>query len=180
MQQTPRGLAFSASDISDFLECEHLVRLERGRVRGGIDDTRVRDEQADVVARRGDEHEQRWLERFEAEGRSVVRIPPAVRWEERLAAAAATATAMRGGADVIHGGVFVLDERWSGVADFLVRVEQPSSLGTWSYEAHDTKLARHARARYLVQLAVYSLGVATVQDRIPRRAHVILGTDEAG
>ena len=72
----------------------------------------------------------------------------------------------------------MLGERWSGVADFLIRVDEPSDLGDWSYEAHDTKLARHARARYLLQLAVYSLGIESVQGTMPRRAHVILGTDE--
>jgi hypothetical protein len=66
MQRTSTGLAFSASDISDFVECEHLVRLERRRVLGEVDDDRVRDEQADVVALRGDEHERRWLEALEA------------------------------------------------------------------------------------------------------------------
>src|SRR4051794_1935457 len=126
MQHTPRGIVFSASDISDFLECEHLVRLERGRVLGEILDERVRDEQADVVALRGDEHEQRWLERFESEGRTVLRIEAPRTWEQRLAAAQRTAAAMRSGAEVIHGGVFALGDRWSGVADFLVRVAEPS------------------------------------------------------
>ena len=33
---------------------------------------------------------------------------------------------------------------WRGKADFLVRTDAPSALGGWSYEAWDSKLARHA------------------------------------
>ena len=48
---------------------------------------------------------------------------------------------MRDGAEVIYQGVFV-DAPWRGIADFLIRVERPSRLGAWSYEA----CGREARA----------------------------------
>ena len=48
------------------------------------------------------------------------------------------------------------DDGWRGVADFLMRVETPSALGAWSYEALDTKLARHAKPAYILQLCFYS------------------------
>jgi hypothetical protein len=38
-----------------------------------------------------------------------------------------------------------MSEAWGGVADFLMRIDTPSALGPWSYEALDTKLARHAK-----------------------------------
>lgn len=39
---------------------------------------------------------------------------------------------------------------WGGRADFLVRVDQPSDLGSWSYEVVETKLARSTKARAVI------------------------------
>ena len=70
-------------------------------------------------------------------------------------AAARTESAMRAGVDVIDQGVFAHGD-WHGIADFLVRVETPSALGAWGYEAWDAKLARHARPYFVLQLCFYS------------------------
>ena len=58
-----------------------------------------------------------------------------------------TLDAMRGGADVIFQATF-FDGRWRGHADFLFRVDRPSpTLGAWSYDIADTKLARGGQGR---------------------------------
>ena len=44
----------------------------------------------------------------------------------------------------------------AGYPDFLVRVASPSDLGAWSYEPWDTKLARHTKPYFLVQLCCYA------------------------
>ena len=81
---------------------------------------------------------------------------------------------MRRGADVIYQAV-LFDGGRLGYADFLVRVEQPSSLGPWSYEVWDTKLARHAKASAVLQVCMYSDMVAGLQDRLPEKMHLALG-----
>ncbi len=78
------------------------------------------------------------------------------------------------GVDVIYQATF-FDGRWRGHADFLRRVETASELGPWSYEAHDTKLARRTKAATLLQLGEYSRQVARLQGRAPRSLHVVLG-----
>src|SRR5204862_3017816 len=85
--------------------------------------------------------------------------------------------AMRTGADVIYQAAFLQGE-WRGFADFLERVERPSLLGGWSYEAADTKLARHTKPHHLLQLCFYSGALADVQGLRPERMHVVLGTNE--
>ena len=45
------------------------------------------------------------------------------------------------GTEIVYQGVLA-SNGWRGVADFLVRVDEPSELGLISYEAWDTKLAR--------------------------------------
>ena len=67
---------------------------------------------------------------------------------------------MRAGADVIYQATFARDG-WRGRADFLIRVDEPSpSLGAWSYEVWDTKLARSAKPAAVLQLTFYSQEVA--------------------
>ena len=62
---------------------------------------------------------------------------------------------MRDGAEIVYQAVFV-EAPWRGVADFLVRVDRPSSLGGWSYEASDAKLARHPKPYLILQLCCTS------------------------
>jgi predicted RecB family nuclease len=86
-----------------------------------------------------------------------------------------TIRSMRDGAAVIYQAVFVHDDG-HGIADFLVRVDAPSDLGPWSYEAWDTKLARHAKPYFALQLCAYSEHLARLQGREPEHMHVVLGT----
>ena len=76
--------------------------------------------------------------------------------------------------DVIYQGAF-LDEAWHGYSDFLLRVEQCSSLGPWAYEVADTKLSRSARPKHLLQLCVYADLLARRQGVLPPLMHVVLG-----
>ena len=41
---------------------------------------------------------------------------------------------------------------WHGYTDFLVRVEQPSSLGPWSFDVHGAKLAS-VKVKFAIHLA---------------------------
>lgn len=81
---------------------------------------------------------------------------------------------MRSGARAIFQAT-LLDPPWHGFADFLERVDEPSTLGAWSYEPVDTKLARSAKPSHLVQLGLYGQMIAGVQGRMPRRLHIELG-----
>ena len=55
---------------------------------------------------------------------------------------------------------------------------RPSALGDYSYEVIDTKLGRHAKASYVLQLAFYGDLLAKVQQLDPHAMHVVLGTRE--
>ena len=88
-----------------------------------------------------------------------------------------TLDAMRDGRDVIYQAAFRAGN-WSGFADFLLRVEEPSELGAWSYEPADAKLATHPKPYFIFQLLFYADMVARIQGRAPAHVHVVLGTDE--
>jgi predicted RecB family nuclease len=172
---------FSATDLVAFLACEHLTGLELA-ANAGLVARPVRDDpEIELVAKRGSEHEARYLAGLAAEGRSIARIdadpheaPAADRGARYRAALEATIAAMRRGEDVIYQATF-FDGRWLGLADFLVRVEVASDLGEWSYEVVDTKLARHVKASALLQICSYVEQLERLQGRLPEHMHVALG-----
>ena len=172
---------FSATDLVGYLACEHLVGLELALLARLVDRPIRMDPELDLIARRGTEHEVRYLAALEADGRPVTRLDGGgrdVRPEDRpaklLEAAAKTLEALRRGDDVIYQATF-FDGRWLGHADFLLRVEKPSALGTWSYEVVDTKLARHVKASALLQICSYVEQLTDVQGLEPEYMHVALG-----
>jgi predicted RecB family nuclease len=156
-------LTLSPSDLSQFLACEHLTTLE-------LRDTpkpETVDPQVELIRRKGEEHERGYLEQLRAEGRDVVEISDGD-WDERVAL---TEQALREGADVVYQAVFS-HGRWRGIADFLLR--RPDG----TYEVLDTKLARHAKPSYILQLCFYNEQLARIQGSEPAQIHVLLGSGE--
>jgi predicted RecB family nuclease len=169
VQQHDGRILFSPSDLNAFLECEHLTQLELAVARRELERPADENPQAELVKRKGEEHEAAYLAQLLAAGHDVVTIPN--NWDDLGAAARATEEAMRAGADAIYQACFV-DGDWRGFADFVER--QPDG----GYEVVDTKLARHSKPSYVLQLCFYSEQVARIQGRLPERMHVVLGTHE--
>jgi predicted RecB family nuclease len=159
---------YSPSDLNAFLECEHLTQLQLAVARLELERPTDENPQANLVRRKGDEHEAAYLAALLAEGRDVVTI--ANDWDLDVASRA-TEEAIRAGAEVIYQACFV-DGDWRGFADFVER--QPDG----TYEVVDTKLARHSKPAYVLQLCFYSEQVARIQGSVPDRMHVVLGTHE--
>ena len=136
-------LRLSPSDLSAHLACPHLTTLSLRVARGELVQPHLDSPHRDLIFRKGNEHEQAYLARLVAEGRSIVRIPTYD--DEAFDAGEArrlTEEAIRAGAaDVIYQP-YLVDEkgRWRGFADFLERLPD----GT--YEPVDTKLARSRQA----------------------------------
>jgi uncharacterized protein len=166
VRQLDDKTTYSPSDLNAFLECEHLTQLELAVARGEIGRPQTENPQADLVRRKGDEHEAAYLAELKAAARDVVTIP--FDDFDFEAAARATAKAMRAGVDVIYQACFV-DGNWRGFADFVER--QPDG----RYEVVDTKLARHSKPAYVLQLCFYSEQVGRIQGSVPERMHVVLG-----
>ncbi|MBV9119887.1 MAG: TM0106 family RecB-like putative nuclease, partial [Chloroflexi bacterium] len=171
------GLILSATDIVNFLECEHLTQLNLAAAHGELLPPPDNDPEATVLRDRGLEHERRYLAYLKAQGKQVVEIsstkddprPRLIQEQER------TLRALRDGAEVIYQAAF-FDGEWLRHADFLLRVDTPSTLGDFSYEVADTKLARRVKAGALIQMCAYSEWLAAIQGRVPEHVHVVLGT----
>src|SRR6187397_3068203 len=65
---------YAATDLVGFLACSHRLALERAALAGLAKKPIRNDPSIELVAKRGEAHEQRYLADLKAEGRSVVEI----------------------------------------------------------------------------------------------------------
>ena len=171
MQKIKDMIYYSASDIVNFLECEHLTALDMINLETPLPQAED-DDEAILYQQKGIAHEGAYVAHLR---NSVSCLVDVSGYRNDLdAAVAATQDAMRAGADIIYQAA-LREDCFIGHADFLRRVALPSHLGEFSYEVIDTKLARSAKAAYLIQLCFYSELVAHSQGRDPLMMHIVLG-----
>src|SRR5438552_2194916 len=176
MQKVGGRITLSPSDLNDYLECPHLTTLALQVARGERARPFVAADHAELLRRKGEQHERAYLERLRADGRQIVESTLGEPWDFE-AAGRQTAEAMRAGAEIISQATFV-DGRWRGRADFLLKTARATRLGAWGYEPLDAKLARAEKPTYVLQLCLYSAGVAAIQGVPPERLPVLLGIGE--
>ncbi|HYL28038.1 MAG TPA: TM0106 family RecB-like putative nuclease, partial [Candidatus Nitrosotalea sp.] len=180
MQRLDGRLIFAASDLNNYLECKRLTELETLVALRKLSAPDQDDAQADLLRRKGDEHERSFLERLRSlHPGGIVEFDRAVNsvagYEE---AERDTLAAMRRGVPIIFQATF-FDGTFIGRADFLRRIERPSpQLGDYSYEVIDTKLGLRAKPYYLLQLCNYSEHLERLQGVMPQYGHVVFGNGE--
>jgi predicted RecB family nuclease len=180
MQRLDGRFIYSASDLNDYLECQRLSELEALVARQKLSRSDNDDPQAELVRRKGLEHEQNHLARFEQLYPDSVekfgRCDPEI--ERYREAELQTLDAMRRGVRIIYQATF-FDGKFLGHADFLRRVDEaPSNLGNYRYEVIDTKLGLSPKPYYLVQLCNYSEHLERLQSCMPEFGHVVFGNGE--
>ncbi len=160
----------SAGDLAGHLGCRHLTQLDRLSAEGRLEVPDWHDPMLAVLRERGDTHERAYLDYLRSErGLEVLALDDAGVSPEAFER---TQAAMRRGVPAIAQAVLI-DGRWRGRADVLLRVERPSALGAWSYEVVDTKLASETRGGTVLQICLYSDLVRLVQDALPEQMYVV-------
>jgi predicted RecB family nuclease len=136
----------SASRLNDFLGCTHqsALWLAGAPTDGAADPT------LELIRQKGFAHEADVLARLEALHGPAVRIAAE---GSHAARQAATLKAIQEGAALIYQGALA-NALWIGYPDFLVR--QPGQGGGHTFEPEDAKLARKAKADYVLQLGIYA------------------------
>ncbi|MBF0185776.1 MAG: TM0106 family RecB-like putative nuclease [Magnetococcales bacterium] len=170
MRKHADKILYAASDLNGFLGCRHSTFLD---LRDLVEPLpRAQDDaQAKLVQDRGYEHEMEYLDSLKRSGLSVVEVPEDGKLTDRIAV---TAEIMQSGPDVIYQAT-LKNGVWHGFADFLKRVDMPSQLGSFSYEAVDTKLTKHPKPKHVIQLCLYSELLQHVQGIRPRGMALVLG-----
>src|SRR5262249_6395937 len=116
MKWDGQKLLLSPSDLSNFLACPHLTTLSLEVELGGRERPFVRHAIQQLVAEKGERHEEAWLERLRDQGREITEIPTELPFDE---AAQMTHEAMRRGAEGVYQATFARDD-WRGRADFVI------------------------------------------------------------
>lgn len=171
---------YSASDLASAAGCEYaLLRSFDAKLGRGTPLESAEDEMLRRTAELGTEHEQRTLEDLITQHGSgatgVVTIPSAAYSVPALQrAAAATAAAFAARPAVIYQAA-VLDGRFVGFADFLIRAgDEPDA----PYRVVDTKLARHAKVTALLQIAGYADALRAAGVAVAATAQLVLGNGQ--
>ncbi len=163
---------FSATDVAAFLACHHLSTLDRRQAEGLIEKPFFADPTVELLRELGTRHEQDYLRYLtDVQKLDVAEIPTDISWDE---AAIRTKEALHRGVGAIYQATLQVGS-WRGRSDFLIRVQQPSILGNWSYQPVEAKLAQSAKVGALIQLCFYSDLLAQIQGVTPERMHVVLG-----
>jgi uncharacterized protein len=169
-------IRFSATDLTNFLACRHLTRLDRARAGGRLRPRVQRDLGFESIVARGDEHEASVLAEIRARGWDVVAMGD--RFGDP-ALPADTLEALRSGVDVVYQGALQLANE-GGYPDFLLRsdllVDDAGERST--YEVVDAKLARTAKGRAVLQTAFYTRLLSAATGTSPNRMHLWLGHGE--
>ncbi|MGH7579587.1 MAG: TM0106 family RecB-like putative nuclease [Gemmatimonadales bacterium] len=174
-------LRFSPADLVAYLEGDFAAWCERmlaERARDGAAGpaeiewaTPDEDEQLALVARKGQEHEDRYLHHVRERHPDLISI---LRGD---LSADHTLAALRAGAPVVYQGHLVVDG-WQGYPDFLFRCTGACALGDYHYVPWDTKLARSAKPYFLIQLCAYAEMLDAVQGFRPKELVFVLGNNE--
>ncbi|HEY6341728.1 MAG TPA: TM0106 family RecB-like putative nuclease [Bryobacteraceae bacterium] len=161
-------LTVSATDLANHLSCPHLTTLDLRLTRGEIAEPAWQNPHLRALQQRGLEHEHAYIASLCARGLSIADLSQ----EPEDTAADATWAAMQAGAQaLIQAGL--RNGSWRGRPDVLLRVERPSRLGNWSYEAVDCKLALETKAETILQLCLYSDLLSELQGLETEFFHVI-------
>jgi uncharacterized protein len=168
-------LILSATDLSNFLNCQHRTALEIGEALGKRRRPAWNDPLLEALFARGVEHERKYVASLRAAGKTIIDLTDT---KVRSDALVATLEAMRSGTEVIVQGALG-SERWYGRPDVLLRVAEASALGDWGYEIADTKLAIETRAGTILQVGLYCDLLANVQGRPPEHFYVVTPDGQA-
>lgn len=169
MEYINGNVRLSAGDLVNHLACRHLTVLNSEVAEGIRAASTLWDPAVAMMRERGVAHEKDYLQHLEGMGRRLTQVEGV---GLNAAAVSATVEAMRNGSDVIVQAALT-GGRWTGRIDALLRVQKPSSLGEWSYEAVDTKLSRETRSGTILQLSLYSELVSGVQGVPPEFMYVV-------
>lgn len=179
VQRIDGHFIYSASDLNNFIECRHLTQLESAVARGEQARPPEKDPMTLLIAQKGMEHEQRYLDGLIELGVAVeiFHAPSDQSMAALEDAERRTVAAMEHGAEHIYQATF-FDGTFVGHADFLRRVDKPCARWSWSYEVIDTKLALTPKPYFLIQLCNYSEHLERLQGTPPEFGSIILGSGE--
>lgn len=173
MKITIEGVCFSPTDLVRFIESPFASWMDRFALEYP-EAAPSRDQESSLdhsIRQRGFIHEDRVEQDFRDKGLNVVKIEA----EGVNQKFQSTLDAMNDGTDVI-AQAYLEKGSFTGYADFLVKMPGSSQLGDYHYEVWDSKLSKHLKPAYAIQLCCYAEMLESIQGVRPSHITVVLGT----
>ena len=171
MKKDQEKILFSPSDLITFVKSPFASWMDRQYLEDRSSLTPDEDDaMLTVLARRGNEHEHRYLTTLNNQGHDVCEI-----LQNDASARTRTIEAIEQGCEVIFQARLE-GNGFAGWADFLFKQENPD--GSHTYEIWDTKLAKSPKPYFIIQLCCYSEMYEAMTGRNVEFIGVVLGTGE--
>ncbi|MCM1985125.1 hypothetical protein [Lyngbya confervoides] len=169
MQHKSNRLVYSPHDLIQFVNSEFACWMDRFSLEN-LDTAPKKeapDEMLQSLLQLGREHEQNFLQSLLEQGTDVCRI-------DHRGGFSATQAAMQAGRAWIYQAALEAGD-FLGYADFLVRVDEPSNLGEWSYIPLECKLALQPNPDFVLQSCCYVDLLEYIQGKRPSEFRLLLG-----
>jgi predicted RecB family nuclease len=173
MQRSQNSIIYSPQDLIQFQTSKFAIWMDRWKLEPSADRTiqpEEADEMIEALQQLGQEHEKCYLDSLLNQGLDICQIEDRTDFE-------ATLQAMKDGRAFLYQGA-LRHENFLGYPDFLVRVEQPSDLGSWSYIPLECKLALNPKPDSILQAASYCDLLHQIQGIRPAEFRLLLGNQE--
>ncbi len=172
MQRLQQAIVYSPQDLLQYSQSQFASWMDRFKLECPSDCPKPgsKDPLLMALCLLGQEHEQTFLNSLQSEEADLCLIGHQGAYE-------ATIAAMKMGRTYIYQTA-LKNGNFLGYADFLVRVEIPSKLGSWSYVPLECKLARSPKAEFLLQTCTYCDLIENIQGIRPAEFRLLLGNGE--
>jgi uncharacterized protein len=169
VKRTASRYRFSPSDLVNFVRSDFITWMDRlASECPGLVEPDPDTEEMHFIQDKGIEHERDFMASLKAHGRAVTDFG------DQKEHFQTTLAAMRRGDPIIYQA-YLQGDVFGGYPDFLFPVDTPSTVGAWSYEPWDTKLARNPKPYFLIQLCCYAEKLEAAQGVRPRSLRIVLG-----
>ena len=168
MQKINGQIILSPTDLNKFIFCDHLITYELRKLEGENFD--LPDEEItlnDLVAQRGNQHEENYLNYLVENDFEVLQIDSEQNLIEKIDK---TIEGINNHVDIIYQGV-LKGSRWLGVFDFLKKKQNND------YYVIDTKLKKVLTSSYISQVVIYSFLIEEIFGYLPDIGSIISPSD---
>ena len=159
-------IQLSPTDLSHFLDCQHIITLDIARLNGEEIPIQGNDEFSQIVAQKGIDHEKKYLSHLQINIDNITEISEGLGHITRLNQ---TVSALKAGTDVIYQG-YLSSGSWAGVPDFL---EKDFDYEGTVYKIIDTKLSRTPKPSHISQVVIYAILMNTLEIDPPKNGRIV-------
>ena len=155
LDKNKKIISTSPTDLKNFTQCKYLTKNDilfiKKEEKGKDLKKTTPKEDLKLIIEKGEQHERKYLNLFKKKYRNYKIISN--KNKTRKEQFRETVAAIKEGKEMINQAFFMdNDGKFTGYADFLIKVNTKSDLGSWGYEVYDTKIARNPKPLHVLQV----------------------------